>query len=812
MALENYTQIVKREYSDQTFLQKKVGMLRELCMLGEFGRVLYVGAHPDDENNRLLTFLAKDSLLKTGYLSLTRGEGGQNFIGAEKGLDLGVLRVQESLAAREIEGTTQFFTRAKDFGFTQSAQDTLQRWDEEHVLADMVWTIRYFRPDVVITRFSPDLADLHGHHQASAILTSRAFDLAADPTAYAEQLKELQPWQTKRLLWNVYSDSGVKDIGGPVTPLPKHLALTIPAESFTSGVHYGELAAESRNKHRSQAMGCLVQQQATVEYFELLKGEVVDPPADNFLAFHVESKDPYGSLFSQSIRDLIRKYEHEGDIALDLATILRWMEIVPDNSIIHEKRSDLERLLLQATGVSFAFQALEKQWVPGADVSMVLNAEIPQGSGVVVSNVIIPFFEEQDRNYQLSHSDQITLRGRLDPSLKPSFPRWLRSEGDINNYAPDSHADVVLTKQDGVLNAQVQLQFAGMSLNLVVPVLHQANPVVVTPPVTATFGSDILVLSDVDSRSIALELTSHVSAIQSLTVRLLVPKGLEVSPQEIKLKIAGGEAEKVQFELRSIMVQEQIQQVGFEIEIENTFHHFTSKHITYPHINEISYFPKGILPVLNSSVGNVARKVAYIAGKNDELAGSLLQLVDYLEIIPFERVELVDLLAFDAIVLGIRIYNTHPTIAFSHLRFREYVEQGGVLITQYNTPYDLSVNDVGTYPLTVSQERITDTESPIYFLDPTHRILNYPNVIGQHDFRYWVQDRALFLPTEWDSDFEPILRSENSDGNHLDGLLLLRRKGKGFYIYSSLSLFRQLPAGVAGAYRLFANILSLGSN
>jgi len=811
--LEFSTQQAQSQHLDQTFSYKEQVMMRALCMLKISDRVLYIGAHPDDENNKLLTFLAQHQLVETAYLSLTRGEGGQNFIGTEKGVDLGVLRVQESLSARKIEGTRQFFTRAKDFGFAKTVDETLARWDENGVLADIVWTIRYFRPTAIVTRFSPTVTDLHGHHQASAILTTKAFDLAADPTAFSDQLTELEPWHTRQLLWNVYQHSGVKDIGGEVLPLPDYLSLEIPVTHRSLGLHYGEIAAESRNKHRSQAMGSLVQYHPSIEYFESLKGEPASSEDGNTIFTQSSAQDSYAIVFNRLVDDLMAKHGADRtELTLELAAILFWMKIVPEDHIIQQKRVEVERLLLDSAGVSLEVEASEELWVPGKEINMVLHAHIPVESNLQLTAVNVPFIQETGQiDYPLSASKAIHLSGQLLYTISPSFPTWLSSDGDAHNYAPVSPADVVLTDYGTELEVDLELEFAGLSIAVKRPVLHAGNPVVVAPPVTATFDSEIVVLSHAAKSSVSLELQSTVSELLPIRVRLTLPDGLNAIPKEINLNIAGNSTERLYFELSSSSQQEQIQEIGFEIETITGVYALTSKSIVYPHVDKITYFPKGLLRVLNLPVNITAQKVAYISGMNDELAGSLRQLAGQLEVIPIEKIGEVDLVTFDAVVLGIRIYNTHPLITGFHQLFHQYVEQGGVLITQYNTPYDLHLKEVGLYPLAVSQERMTDTESHISFLNPAHRILNYPNAIGQHDFQNWVQDRALFLPQKWTADFEPILRGHNGDNGDEDGLLLLRKNGKGYYIYTSLSLFRQLPAGIAGAYRLFANMLSLSS-
>lgn len=814
MALRFFAQTSQQQPINGISTQKNQdGFMRELCKLKVFGRILYVGAHPDDENNKLLTFFAQDQLVDIAYLSLTRGEGGQNFIGTEKGADLGVLRVQESLSARKTEGTKQFFTRAKDFGFVESATETMLRWDEQAVLGDIVWAIRYFRPDIMITRFSPDIPDLHGHHQSSAILAQKAYDLAADPQAYPEQLEELAVWQVKRLFWNVYQESGVKDIGGQVRPLPHHFSVNIPIYNRYSGLHHGEIAAESRNKHRSQAMASLTQHKPTPEYFELLKGHPVDPKTVDLLFTSTETKDLYIPVFKELVDGLLLKQAQGGsrEFSLAIATVLIWMRTVPASSIIHEKRADLELLLLRSLAVSFEINSPVDRWVPGTDVHLFLQVNIPQDSDLVLTHVTIPFFETvYQQQLQLAHTERIPITGRLSPAIEPSFPAWLKGEGDSGNYSPQSFRDIVLAQNDHPIGAQLQLQFGGLSIALNVPVLNNQRPVTISPAITGTFHTGIIVLTDSPSRSVSIDLQSHVATAETVTVRIKGSDGLKLFPEVQSLTLQGNASKKIHFQLTSVAPIEQIQQIGFEIESAYGVQQWSSKSLSYPHIEDIVYFPKACLRVLNSSVVNTARKIAYIANKKDELVTGLEQLVDELELIAVSALKDTDLSAFDAVILGIRIYNTDPQLVNFHTQLRNYVESGGVLITQYNTPYDLSVDELGAYPLTLSGERITDVDSAVNFLEPDHRILNYPNKIGLHDFANWVQDRALFLPKAWDSEFKPILRIQNFDRGDEDGLLLVGRKGKGYYIYSSLSLFRQLPAAVSGAYRLFANMLSIG--
>lgn len=815
MALRFLKQKTGQQFLNRISSQKSYnGFMRELSKLKVFGRVLYVGAHPDDENNKLLTYFAQEQLVDAAYLSLTRGEGGQNFIGTEKESELGILRVQECLSARETEGTRQFFTRAKDFGFVESVDETLCLWDEQAVLADMVWTIRYFRPNVIITRFSPNIADLHGHHQSSAVLTEVAYDLAADPLAYPEQLEELSVWKAEHLLWNVYQESGVKDIGGRVTPLPEHFSLDIPVYNRYSGLHYGKIAAESRNNHRSQAMASLIQYTPSVEYFELLKGEPIDTTVTNSLFSSTETSDQYIPVFKELIDGLLVKH-FQGDnleFSLAIATILLWMKTVPNNNAIYEKQTDLELLLLRSLGVSFEIYSTDDRWVPGTNVTLSLQANIPQDSDLVLTSVTVPFFETAYfQPYRLSQTERVEITGRLSQTIDPSLPAWLKEKGSRGRYSPQSFSDIVLSQQDNPIVAQLQLQFAGLSIAIRVPVLNNNKPMIISPAFTGAFDTDIIVLADFTSRSVSLELQSNVPTVESICVRLTGTEGLELFPKEQTVVIQGNASEKIHFQLTSLEHTERVQQVGFEIETAYGVHQNSFKSVNYPHIEEVVYYPPAVLRVLNSSIANTASRIAYIAGKNDGLVASLNQLVNHLELISPVELKDRDLSTFDAVVLGIRIYNTDPDIAASHRQLLEYVEAGGVLINQYHTPYDLSVGEIGICPLAVSSERICDAESSISFLDPAHRLLNYPNKIVQHDFANWVQDRALFLPQDWTSGFMPILRTQNSDGKNVDGLLLVNKKGRGYYIYSSLSLFRQLPAGVAGAYRLFANMLSIGS-
>lgn len=793
--------------------------LTDVLKIKELGRVLYVGAHPDDENNKLIAYLSNELFMDVAYLSITRGEGGQNFIGPETGDDLGVLRVQESLQARRIDGGRQFFTRAKDYGFSKSAEEAIAVWGEEAILEDLVYSIRAYRPDFIISRFSPKLKDRHGHHQASAILIEKAFQLAARTDSFPDQLSASGPWQARQLLWNVYAESGVKDIGGEVHPLPQHYPLFIPARNFFTGLCYAELAAESRNQHRCQAMASLATRSASFEYFEHLAGEATDEA--QFLKWNGAQVDTSAERAFQDQLDAIFEAIAQRALSHALSRLVDLRHMVDRTTGSHriqEKRDALNELLFALLGLDVEAYSSSAVASPGDEIQICL--QIRKESGFDLQLLGITGLSQGPIVLQrtLQRSNEFSFDHVIPQQALFSMPAWLREGSDRGRYLSNDIAKFTTTVagQDG-LHITLQLAYGNLPFDLLVPITAPASrqpsfakpvPVVVAPPVSATFSQSILLLGNKKAATVNLKLRQWSGRALTAKVRLVADSSCRIVPEVITVDLSAGADANASFVI-DVVADEWAGNVGFEIEVDGQHYHCTDTCVDYPHIPKQQYFPKGSLKVIKSTVQSTAKRVAYVKGKEEDVATALRSFVNVVDVFDATTFLTKDLAGYDAVVLGVRLYNCTEGVSW-HLdrKIKMYVEQGGLVVGQYNTDYDLQRETVGPYAIKLSANRITNANAEVQFVN-VHPLLSHPNRLTATDFHGWSHDRALFLPCSWDSDFVPLLAS--TDEGHLleQGLLLVAQKGSGHYIYSSLSLFRQLPLGVPGAYRIFANMLSL---
>lgn len=790
-------------------------IILELMKLREFGRVLYVGAHPDDENNKLIAYLAKERFMEVAYLSLTRGEGGQNFIGAESGDDLGILRAQESLQARRVDGGRQFFTRAKDFGFSKCAQESISVWGEEATLEDIVYIIRYYQPDIIISRFSPVVADRHGHHQASAILIGKAFALAAEKSAYPNQLAQLRTWRAKQLLWNVYAESGVKEIGGQITPKHDQIPLFIPAKSRYSGQSFSRLAAESRNQHRCQAMACLAGEGASFEYFEWLAGAPL--LRETFLHATAGETTISRFEFKQTI-DQVLNLVGSGrakSAALCLQRLLQHISTHADDPRVTNKRYAIEQLLLRLLGLEVSAYGNVLTACPGEEIKIALN---------VSHDALLPLQLIATGKYTPSLSsallinskEQLFIDYRLPADTESTHAAWLKNGSERGRYLTKAIHEATTETDTLSLSIDLKIAIAGQVVDLTVPILAgtpseasslRGTLLTVSPPVCAMFEQHTLLIADEHPALVKLRLKALGKGTNKGNLRLTSTSECTIFPQQVSFTLAEGEEQVHAFAL-TIGASPWSTALSFEIEIGGKIYRQAMKCIDYPHITPQYYFPKSKMKVVKAVVNSSVKRIAYIKAKEDDVAEALASFVEQVDCYEIAHFLTTDISAYDAIVLGIRLYNYSAGETWHvNSKLRDYVERGGLVIGQYNTDYDLEGTTVCPYPIQLSSNRITNADSTIRFVG-NHRILHYPNVIDVSDFDGWAHDRALFLPQTWDKDFVPVLSSADQGCQQESGLLLVAKKGNGYFVYTALSLFRQLPLAVPGAYRLFANLLN----
>jgi len=842
-----------------------------LYKLNELGTVLHIAAHPDDERTAVLAYFARGRHMRTAYLSLTRGEGGQNLIGSEQGAQLGIIRTQELLDARQIDGAEQFFTRAIDFGFTRTAEETLQKWGHDRILSDVVWIIRRYRPDVIINGFSGTPRDGHGQHQTSAILGKEAFTAAADPTKFPEQLKYVQPWQAKRLA----QAAGFTGFGFPLgpatapqqgggrggrsgaTPNPTDGNGTEPPGPFADtgafnpvlGYSYEELAVLSRSMHHSQGTGAMRRPGAGHSDFIVIGGA----PAKDDLFEGIDTTwnrlpggGPIGAIFA----DVIRTYEPaHPEKAIPLLVKARPLIAAIDDPLAKAKLTELDEAIAACAGLWFEAQARQPETAPGANFNVtatVLNRSHANVS--LEAERIEGIFNEAlaAKPAALGYNQAATLEfSRQVPANEPyTQPYWLVKPHNADVYDVDNQLLIGLPDSPPAAQVRARINIDGAPIELVRPVHfryadraegERVRPAVIVPAVAVNLPSPVSLFPDSAARKVQVSVQANV-ANQEGEVHLELPKGWKADPpaQAFKL-IRTGEQEVITFTVTppsgeataSLLA---VARVGGR-DIANG-----TQVIAYPHISSQVLFPASNIKLVRSNIKVTAKKIGYIMGPGDEMPDALRQFGLDVTLLSTSDLEQADLSRFDAIVAGVRSYNVRADVRANQSRLMEYVKNGGTYVVQYQTgdspdPNARQANNpalpslqlilgqnttpvttnLGPYPFAVpggNKYRVTVEEAPVKFTSPDSPLLQYPNHINMKDFDGWVQERGLYFAAQWDPRYQTVIASQDPGEEPLAGGEIWTRYGKGVYIFTAFSWFRQLPAGVPGAWRLFANLLS----
>ena len=798
--------------------------LKKLTVLGS---ALYVAAHPDDENTALIAYLANERLLRTGYLSMTRGDGGQNLIGDEKGELLGVLRTQELLAARRIDGGEQYFTRAIDFGYSKTPQETLAIWGHDTILADVVWNIRRFQPDVIITRFPTTGEGGHGHHTASAMLAVEAFKLAGDPTKFPDQLRYVNVWQPRRIFWNRFS---FRPIAPDDPSLAKSLRLDIGTYNPLLGRAYTEIAAESRSQHKSQGFGAAERRGSILNYFDQLDGD----PAQRDLFEGIDqswSRYPGGENVGKILQQAadtfdLRSPEKSIPVLLQAADALDRLGASPAWSArvspwIDVKRRELLEAIRGCAGLSIDVAAADSSVVPGGElpisVSVVNRSEYPLTLQMVASlyanpskGVLLPLKNNQPVKTELSV--------KMPDDAEISQPYWLQKPPGKGAFTVTLQTLIGLPENPPAVPITVSLTDNAMhTIIYSVPAVfrwtdpvrgEQTRPVDVVPEVTLNLGSRVYVFPDVQPKQVTIWLQNFGAATPA-TVRLLLPNGWTTIPASSPVSFGKkGDEARAAFTVTPTAA-EMTGAIGAEVDLPSGRKISTSiTTIDYPHIPAQRVFGDATGKAVRVNVKKRGSRIGYIMGPGDEVAEALRQIGYEVTLLTDADLERGDFARYDAIVTGVRAYNTRKRLKLAQPKLLEYVNNGGTLVVQYNTLQELLIDSPGPYPFKITSDRVTVEEAPVRFVHPDHLLLNTPNKITAADFNGWVQERGLYFTNNWDSHYETVLATNDPGESEKEGGELYARYGKGVYVYTSYSWFRQLPAGVSGAYRLFANLVS----
>jgi LmbE family N-acetylglucosaminyl deacetylase len=799
-------------------------IIQSLQKLKTIGSVLYVAAHPDDENTRLLAYLASEKKLRTAYLSLTRGDGGQNLIGKEQAEFLGLIRTQELLAARRTDGAEQFFTRANDFGFSKNPEETFSIWNKESILSDVVLTIRKFKPDVIICRFPTTGEGGHGHHTASAILALEAFTAAADPNRFPEQLTNTQVWKAKRIFWNTFN------FGGTNTTAPNQLQIDVGVFNSLLGKSYGEIASESRSMHKSQGFGSARQRGSNIEYFKLLKGDSIKN--DLFEGIntnwnHFKSAKKIEKLIDDCIKnfkpiipessvpELLGIYKEIQGLDGKDAELSYWKTL---------KLKETENLIFSCAGLWMEVAASDFIGIPGKGVA--LTTQIINRSKVEMKLSHLSFFNQSDTNMALSLklNELYTFKRkeRLSPNLNFSNPYWLNTKHEQGIYTVNDPVLIGTPENDQALKVFFRITIGDITFNVARSVLYKYTdpvkgevyrPFEVLPPATLNFSEKVIVLSDTSARRIQLTLKANANDIEG-KVELTAPAAFEIkcnSPDFI-LKNKGDEV-VIEVTVKPLNATGD-GDLKAKIIVDGNVYDKSIKRIEYDHIPYQFILTEAEAGLVNLNIKKAGLNIGYIPGAGDEVPTCLKQLGYTLTSLTDELLVNENLSKYDAIVTGIRAYNTNERLQVHYPKLMDYVMNGGNLIVQYNTNSRVGPvpPKIGPYPFVISRDRVTNEKADVKFLNAQHPALNFPNKITSADFDGWIQERGIYFATDIDKKYETIFSMNDPGEKSSEGSLIIGKYGKGNFVYTGLVFFRELPAGNPGAYRLFVNLLSLPQN
>lgn len=787
-------------------------ILQELRSFREMGTVLYVAAHPDDENTILIAYLARGRNLRTGYLSMTRGDGGQNVLGPEFGAKLGVARTQELLAARRLDGGRQFFTRAIDFGFSKDYRETLRIWGKDEVLSDVVRVIRTFRPDVIITRFSTHPGGTHGHHTASAVLALEAFKLAGDTNAYPDQLKTLAPWQPKRIFVNGRGDG------------KGALHMEISGTDPVSGLSFVELAARSRAMHKTQGFdhfrGFGGNEGPRTESFELLAGE----PATNDVLDGVDTtwaRIPGGADIGTLTGEIISQFDLKNPAASVPALLKLHGQLAALKSsdpLVAEKREQLDRIVQHCLGLEVQTTIPNPELVPGEKIPLHETATFHADVPVRWVASRYPSVNTADSKTIDLHSDQQAVRDSeqsLPSNTLLTQPYWLRKEGTPGLFHVDDPSLIGRPENPPVFPIQQIFEVGGQILVLADQPMHIATDssgketrrkLDVIPPVSLHFASDVSLFAPGSSHRVEIDITAA-RPNSGGTLQLEMPADWKVEPSNQRFALSKtGEKVRLNFTITA-PAEATVAKIGASAEVGGVRWQTDREEIHYSHIPLQLLQPPAQVKCVSLNLAVHATKIGYLPGAGDSVDDCLKQMGCTVTELTPDDLTPERLKDFDAIVTGVRLFDTHRDIASKLPALFDYVKAGGNVVMQYNR-----VDGLQSTPLTlkISQDRVTDEDAPVTFLAPDNPVLNEPNKITKADFDDWVQERGTYFPNRWDDQFVPILACSDPGESPLKGGLLVADYGKGHFVYTGLTFFRQLPAGVPGAYRLFANLISLG--
>lgn len=814
--------IISKNYSQNIDRWSSTKIYNEIEKLNFLGSVVYIAAHPDDENTNLISYLSNQEKATTSYISLTRGDGGQNLIGNELRESLGVIRTQELLEARKIDGGHQYFTRANDFGFSKSPEETLNIWNKEQVLYDITYLIRTLQPDVIINRFDHRTpGTTHGHHTSSAILMQDVFKNAANPNYFPKQLQELNLWQPKKLFFNLSSFfyKNQKDFDSA----SKKEFLKIYTGNYYSnlGISNSEIAAWSRSKHRSQGFGTLSSRGEFIEYLE----PIVDLKSKSESIFDgintSWSRLKGAAPLDLEIKDILKKFNfnNPSESLPKLINVYQTINSLENSYWKNKKLEDLKRIIVQCSGLYIDFHTIKNYSTPGSSVD--IFAEIISQN---TNNIIINNLTYVPTNFKLSNrfileknipfKDIFTIE--IKNSEKYTNTQWVNNNASIGMYFYEN--DSWLKTPDVIRNQniKVDIEILNQIFSLEYPIFCKTNnpsfgesrqPFDILPQISLYFTNEHAITKDLKPYKAKLKIESFKN-VENIKVELTKSNDYSIFPESILIDhLNENQSKEVEFTITpnyngdfKIMANAFINDKTFNQKVIT---------ISYPHIYNQRVLKTCELNFHALNLNSSDKKIAYIMGAGDEVWKGLKEIGYQVDILKPQEINYQTLKKYDCLILGIRAYNVLKELEYKNSDILQYIEEGGNVVSQYNTTNQLNFKKFSPYDLSISSDRITDENAEIIFLNKNHRALNFPNKITTKDFKGWIQEQGLYYPSKWDEKFTPLLRSKDPNQDYTDGALLISKFGKGHYIYTGLSFFRQIPNGVKGAYKLLINLIEI---
>ena len=784
-----------------------------------------MAAHPDDENTRLISYMSNEVKARTAYLSLTRGDGGQNLIGPEIRELLGVIRTQELLAARRIDGGEQRFTRANDFGYSKHPEETLAIWNKDLVLADVVWAIRNFKPDVIINRFDHRTpGSTHGHHTSSAMLSMEAFDLANDASQYPSQLQYTETWQPKRIFFNTswwfYGSQEKFEEADKSNMLNFDIGVYYPSK----GLSNNEVAALASSQHLCQGFGRLSQRGTQQEYIEFLKGEPLNGSNSVFAGIDTSWNRIEGGLAIGNILNSVEENFNFKNPVTHLPQLLeayRLLQNVKDDHWKAIKSKELLTIIEACAGLYLEASSNSPHAAPNSTVSLDIEALNRSSASIKLMSYKLSTLQNpiskqigMAENQKLNFNEGITI----PKNSHYTTPYWLNKKSTLGMYHVDNEEWIGKPETPRAVFVDFNLNIEGTPITITKPVIYRYSkpdkgelyrPFEIIPEVSASISDKVFIFENDQQKEIEVTVKAGRDAIEGY-VQMAYPNDWNVYPQKQKIEIVNkGDIQKVVF----TVIPPKNQSEGLitpMVNINGKYYTDELIEIDYSHIPYQTVLMPSVSKVVRLDIDKRGNNIGYIEGAGDVEPESLRQIGYNVTIVKPEQISAENLVNFDAVVVGIRAYNILDELKFKQKFLLEYVKEGGNLIVQYNTNRRLKTDNIAPYDLQLSKDRVTDENAEVKILEPNHPILNFPNKITNQDFEGWVQERGLYFPNQWSDEFTPLLSMNDKGESSKEGSLLVAKYGKGNYIYTGLSFFREFPAGVSGAYRLFANLLSAG--